>query len=198
MIWRNTTDAYGLIQILLHWTMVGMIGVLLPLGLWMTGLDYYDPWYRKAPDLHRALGVVLGLLLIVRLGARIAQTRPRALARSPLERRLANAVHGLLYLLPALLVISGYLISTADGRAVDVFGWFEIPATLHGIEGQADIAGEIHFALAMLLLALVAAHAGAALRHHLVHRDDTLRRMLRPGRTDPARTIDHPHLEDKP
>ena len=63
MRWRNTANGYGLIQIAIHWTMAAMIAVLLPLGLWMTGLDYYDPWYRKGPDLHRAIGVLLGLLV---------------------------------------------------------------------------------------------------------------------------------------
>lgn len=181
MIWRNTTGGYGLFHIVLHWTMTAMIAVLLPLGLWMTGLDYYDPWYRRAPDLHRAIGVLLAIVLIVRLASRVAQVRPPLLTRRDWERRTATAMHWLLYAVPVLLVISGYLISTADGRALDIFGWFEIPATLHGIDGQEDIAGEIHFALAMLLLVLIAMHAAAALRHHFVDRDDTLRRMWRPN-----------------
>jgi len=182
MIWRNTADTYGLTQIVLHWVMAAMIAVLLPLGLWMTDLDYYHPWYTRAPDLHRALGVCLAALLILRIASRVTQVQPLPLAASAWERRAAGVVHGLLYVLPALLVISGYLMSTADGRPVDVFGWFEVPATLDGIDGQADIAGDIHFVLAMVLLALVAVHVLAALRHHLALRDDTLRRMCRPGR----------------
>ncbi len=83
------------------------------------------------------------------------------------------------------LVASGYLISTADGRPVEVFGWFEVPATLHGIEGQEDAAGDIHFLLAMVLLGVVVLHALAALRHHLVLKDATLRRMLAP-QPDPS------------
>ena len=182
MIWRNTTDTYGLIQIALHWVMAAMIAVLLPLGLWMTGLDYYDPWYTRAPDLHRALGVLLGLLLAIRLAWGWANVKPVPLASKRWEVTATHASHVLLYLLTLLVVISGYLISTADGRAVDVFGWFEVPATLYGIDGQADIAGDVHFVLAMMLLALVTVHVLAALRHHLALRDDTLRRMCRPGR----------------
>jgi len=180
MRWRNTANGYGLIQIAMHWTMAAMIAVLLPLGLWMTGLDYYDPWYRKGPDLHRAIGVLLGLLLALRLISRLTQIKPRALTRPGWESRVAGAAHFLLYALPLAMVISGYLISTADGRPVEVFGWFELPATLYGIEGQEDIAGDIHFVLAMLLLGVVALHVLAALRHHLVLKDPTLRRMLAP------------------
>lgn len=185
-MWRNTIEGYGLIQILLHWATALLIAVLLPLGLWMTGLGYYDPWYTKAPDLHRALGVLFGLLLAVRWVAGLLQVKPRALAHTRWERYSASLGHALLYLLPALLVVSGYLISTADGRPVDVFGWFAIPATLHGLEGQEDVAGELHFWLSMVLLALIAAHVGAALRHHFVLKDATLRRMLNPSYTTEA------------
>lgn len=185
IIWRNTDKGYGLVQIGLHWVTALLVAILLPLGLWMTGLDYYDPWYRKGPDLHRSIGVMLGLVMLARIAWRLSGTQPEPLASSALERQLAKTAHGLLYLLPLLLVASGYLISTADGRPVDVFGWFELPATLQDIEGQEDIAGEIHFALAMVLLTLIVLHLLAALRHHYIFKDDTLRRMLKTS-TDPS------------
>jgi cytochrome b561 len=180
VIWRNTEKGYGLVHIVLHWTVAAMIALMLPLGLWMTGLDYYDPWYKKGPDLHRSIGVLLGLILLVRIAWRLGSLRPAPVLPPGRELKLARAAHLLLYLLPLLLIVSGYLISTADGRAVDVFGWFEVPATLQGIEGQEDIAGEAHFILAMTLLTLIALHAGAALRHHFILKDDTLRRMYKP------------------
>jgi len=181
MIWRNTKDSYGLVTIGLHWIIAIAIAVLLPLGLWMTGLDYYDPWYRKGPDLHRAIGILVGTMVLIRLSWRVGNTSPAPLQAPGWESNAAQAVHRLLYLLPLLLVLSGYLISTADGRSVDVFGWFEIPATVQGIAGQEDIAGEVHFILAMILLAVVVLHAGAALRHHFILKDATLRRILVPG-----------------
>jgi len=178
MIWTNTRNRYGLVQITLHWLSAALIAFLIPLGLWMTGLDYYDAWYKKGPDLHRAIGILLGILILVRLLARLLQTHPAPLNASPGAALVVRLVHRLLYLLPLLLVTSGYLLSTADGRAVEVFGWFSVPASLHGLEGQEDIAGDIHFALAMLLLAVVALHVLAAMRHHIVLKDATLRRML--------------------
>ena len=179
MIWRNSKSGYGLVQIGLHWTTAILVAILLPLGLWMTGLDYYDPWYRKGPDLHRSIGVLLGLVMLARIAWRLFNPQPQPLSSPAWEKRLAQVAHRLLYLLPLLLVISGYLISTADGRPVDVFGWFELPATLQGIEGQADIAGDVHFVLAMSLLTLIVLHLLAALRHHYLIKDDTLCRMLR-------------------
>jgi len=178
MIWRNTHHRYGTVQLTLHWLTALMVAILIPLGLWMTGLDYYDPWYRKAPDLHRSIGVLLTGLLVLRLYWRISQLQPDPAGGAAWQRTAAIATHRLLYLVPFLSAISGYLISTADGRSVDVFGWFEIPATLTGIERQEDIAGDIHFALAMLLLGLVVTHVTAALHHHFVMRDGLLWRMF--------------------
>ncbi|WP_078120835.1 cytochrome b [Thiosocius teredinicola] len=180
MSWNNSEFGYGWVHIALHWLMAVMIMGLLPLGLWMTSLDYYDPWYKKGPDLHRAIGVLLAILLLIRLAWRSLQPSPRALTTSRRERIAARTAHALLYLIPLLLVISGYLISTADGRAVDVFGWFAIPATLQGVEGQEDIAGDIHFVLAMVLIAIVVVHVAAALYHHFKRGDRTLIRMLKP------------------
>jgi cytochrome b561 len=78
------------------------------------------------------------------------------------------------------LFISGYLISTADGRAIEVFGWFELPATLT-LVNQEDVAGVIHWGLAWTLMATVALHAVAAIKHHWLDKDKTLVRMLKPG-----------------
>ncbi|MNR57354.1 hypothetical protein D3C85_1781150 [compost metagenome] len=76
------------------------------------------------------------------------------------------------------MLISGYLISTAEGVAIDVFGWFSVPATLSGLPEQADVAGVIHFYLAWSLVVLAVLHALAALKHHFLDRDPTLTRML--------------------
>jgi cytochrome b561 len=89
--------------------------------------------------------------------------------------------HGLLYLLLFALMVSGYLISTADGRGLEVFDWFAIPATLSGLKGQEDLAGEVHLYLAWSLILLAALHALAALKHHFIDRDITLKRMLGMG-----------------
>ena len=76
------------------------------------------------------------------------------------------------------MTIAGYLISTADGKAIDVFDGFVVPATLTGIPEQADLMVDIHFWLAMLLLAVSSLHSLAALKHHFIDRDATLVRMF--------------------
>jgi len=162
---------------LLHWFMaVGILG-LFGLGLYMVELDYYHQWYQAAPNLHRSIGVVIALLLLVRLVWRLVNPMPTGLGKR-WEVIIAHWVHRLFYGLIIGIIVSGYLITTADGQSVSVFGLFELPALLDGFENQEDIAGEVHEWLTNTLMVLVALHALAALKHHFVDQDATLRRMI--------------------
>ena len=76
-------------------------------------------------------------------------------------------------------MISGYLISTADGRPISFFGWFEVPALITGINNQEDIAGDVHFYMAWTLVILASLHGLAAIKHHLIDKDSTLTRMIK-------------------
>jgi cytochrome b561 len=174
---RNTPRSYGLVAILLHWLVALTIIGLFVLGLWMVELDYYDAWYRRAPALHKAVGILLFLLVLLRIGWHWLGPKPEPLGKNP-GVAIARRVHHILLILPLFVMFSGYLISTADGSSVDVFSLFSVPAIIQGIEGQEDIAGEVHLVLAILLIGIAALHMLAALKHHFVDRDETLRRML--------------------
>ncbi len=175
----NTQTTYGLVAVVLHWLVAVVVVGLFALGLWMVELTYYDTWYRTAPAIHKAIGVSLFLVVAVRLAWRARGPRPVPLAtHTPLERHAAGVAHLLLYALLLTVMLSGYLISTADGRPIDVFGLFQVPALISGLPGQADIAGKVHLALAIALVSLAAIHALAALKHHFIDRDTTLLRML--------------------
>ncbi len=176
-MWRNTPEAYGRVSILLHWLIAGIVPGLFGLGLWMVELDYYDAWYHRAPELHKGIGVLLLGGMLLRLAWRCGNPQPR-LPGTPLQQGLARAMHRVLYGVLFAVIVSGYLVSTADGRPVDVFGLVNLPATLSGIDRQEDIAGVFHQVLAMIMIALTALHALAALKHHLIDHDRTLLRML--------------------
>ena len=177
----NTQNKYGWIAMLLHWSMAMLIIGLFALGTYMVDLNYYHPWYKLAPDLHRSFGVIVAGLMIFQLVWRLTNMRPRELGEV-WEHRIATWLHRLFYVLIAGIVVSGYLITTADGQPVVVFKLFHIPAVFTGIENQEDVAGEIHQWLTMTLIVLVSLHALAALKHHFINRDSTLRRML--GKSD--------------
>ena len=177
--WKNSQVRWGLVAISLHWLMAPIVIGMFVLGLYMTSLTYYDPWYRTAPALHKSIGFVLFGLLLLRLLWRWFNPTPASLpSHTALEQFAAKAMHVLLYLLLIFVMISGYLISTADGRPVEVFGLLQIPALISSIERQEDIAGVIHLSLAITTMVMAGLHALAALKHHIVDRDRTLLRMV--------------------
>ena len=179
MALRNSTNRWGLLTIGIHWVSALTVVGMFTLGLWMVELTYYDEWYRKGPSLHKSIGISLFLLTVGRVIWRLTGITPDALSTHKIwERKVAGIVHFSLYLLLLMVMISGYLISTADGRGIELFGLFEIPATLHGIAQQEDIAGIIHLILASTLIGVAILHAGAALKHHFIDHDRTLKRML--------------------
>ena len=176
---RNTPDRFGLVSILLHWliaiTMLGLFG----LGWYMVDLTYYDALYQTLPHWHKSIGILVGIAFLLRLAWRWISPPPAPVAGlTPFQRRAARWMHHALFALIALIVVSGYLISTADGSSIAVFNLFEVPASISGIDGQEDTAGWIHEYLAYLMIGLTLVHAGAALQHHFMKKDDTLRRML--------------------
>lgn len=178
-VWRNTETHYGLVAIGIHWLMALVIPGLFALGLWMVDLTYYDAWYKRAPEIHRGIGVLLFLTLVFRAFWRGLNPKPRPEhSLSAFERMAASGAHTALYLLLFAVMLSGYLISTADGRSIDVFGLFQVPATIAGLPNQADMSGQVHLILAIALVSLAGVHALAALKHHFIDRDRTLVRMF--------------------
>lgn len=175
---KNSTEAYGLIAIILHWLMALLVIALFALGLWMVQLDYYDAWYHKAPFWHKSFGLFVFLLIVFRLFWRFVNTAPHSL--NPSDRifnLLAKIMHGLLYGLLLLIPFTGYAIATAEGEGVSFFEWFVVPA-ICAFQNEDDFWSKSHEVLAWILIGLVCAHALAAFWHHFIKKDTTLLRML--------------------
>lgn len=179
MQWRNSPSRYGLVSVLIHWLVAVVVFGLFGLGYWMVGLDYYSSWYKTAPDIHKGIGILLFAVMLARLLWRWLSPPPGSLPNHGRLTRLGSKLgHGFLYLGLFVLMFSGYLISTADGRGIEVFGLFTVPATITSIPDQEDIAGLVHEYLAWTLVIFAGIHALAALKHHFIDRDRTLVRMF--------------------
>ncbi|WP_395300010.1 cytochrome b [Enterobacter sp. ECC-175] len=176
---RNSSSRYGIISLCLHWIFAIAVYAMFGLGLWMVTLSYYDGWYHQAPELHKSIGILLMMGLAIRIVWRhISPPPPPLKSYSTLTRLSAAGAHIALYALLFALLISGYLISTADGKPISVFGLFDVPATLANAGAQADTAGVVHLWLAWSVVILSVLHGLAALKHHFIDKDDTLKRML--------------------
>lgn len=173
---RDTSEGYGFVSRMFHWLMALVIFAMFGLGLWMVDLDYYSPYYHSAPSLHKSVGILLLVALALRFGWRLSNVRPDDDDLAPFERTAARIVHWGFYPLLLALMVSGYLISTADGRPIEVFGLFSLPSPGEN-KGLEDTAGAVHTWLAYLVILLAAIHAGAAVKHHVIDRGRSLSRM---------------------
>lgn len=174
---RDSNSGYGLVSRWLHWLMAIAIFFVFGLGVWMMGLEYYSPYYNSAPNLHRSVGILIGLALIFRFVWRIVNPKPDDSELSPLEQKAAAVVHWGFYPLIALIIVFGYLITSSDGRAIDVFGLFSVPSLVTE-KGLSDQAGYLHKVLAYFLVGLALVHAAASLKHHFWDRSSVLKRMI--------------------
>ncbi len=176
---RNTAAVYTLPAVVLHWLSAVLIIVGFVMGLAMTDMPGLSPAKLRYFSWHKWIGMTVLLLMVARVGWRIGHPPP-ALPTSigRWQRRAAHAVHLALYGLLLAVPLSGLLYSQAAGVPVVYLGLVEIPA-LVAPDAQAKVAlRSVHWVLNYLLLALVAVHVLAALKHQFIERDKVLARML--------------------
>ena len=175
----NTIDRFGLVAIVLHWVIALTVFGLFGVGWYMIDLSYYDKLGYTLPAIHKSIGILLIFVFGFWVIWKMINLAPKSVEGSSRFEIIASKLAHLgLAGLIALILLTGYLIPTAKGMGISVFGWFEVPATITSIPQQEDITGLIHKYLAYSIIGLALLHAGAALKHHFINKDETLRRML--------------------
>lgn len=184
MSFTNTPERYGVISAALHWLSAIIVYGMFALGLWMVTLSYYDGWYHQAPELHKSIGILLMMGLVIRVLWRVISPPPGPLpSYSPMTRLAAKAGHLALYLLLFAIGISGYLISTADGKPISVLAGLTSPRPSPTLAHRLTLRCPA-FWLAWSVVVLSVMHGFMALKHHFIDKDDTLKRMLGKSSSD--------------
>jgi cytochrome b561 len=173
---KNTADAYGSIAKFFHWLVF-----LLVLGLVIVGFSadsFSDVIKRPLINIHKIIGLTVLLLTCLRLLWALINPKPALPTDIPRWQYFAAyLVHGLLYAVLFVMALSGWIMSTAAGHPPNFFGY---PLPFPGIVESKTIssfAWNIHSTAAWILIALVALHVLAALKHHFINKDNVLRRM---------------------
>lgn len=76
---RNSSSQFGVVSIMAHWLVAIAVFGLFGLGYYMVGLSYYDEWYRLGPDVHRSIGILLFIAVVLRVVWRLMNPMPRPL-----------------------------------------------------------------------------------------------------------------------
>lgn len=194
----NNNTKYTNVAIALHWLIGIAILFMFILGWFMTelpkesakttsfdifnlGLMTWEVAKEESPrafyfNLHKSIGLTILMLIVLRIYWRFTHRPPAFLNSMKLwEKRLAKATHHSLYLLMFLIPLSGIIMSAGSKYGIKWFGIKVIP----GFDDKAirELFFEFHEIFGLLLLLLLILHILGAIKHSIIDKDGTLRRM---------------------
>lgn len=159
------SSGYTASQLGLHWLIVLLVLFQLIFG---EDMGAYDDALGSGGDaapfltgyyLHLSVGIAILVLVALRLVLRLTQGVPAPVPGPALQVKAGEALHYIFYLLLFLVPITGLLAQFVD---IETFG-------------------DIHALNKPVFIVFIIIHAGAALYHHFILKDSTLRRMMVPG-----------------
>jgi len=185
MYWRNTSERYGSAAIGLHWL------ILLILTAVYASIEMRT-FFPKGSDLrelmklwHFMLGLSILALVTIRVVIHMIGPSPDIQPIPPeWQSLMARSMHILLYLFMIGMPLAGWLLLSAGGEPIPIFG-LQLPALISQNKNLAALIKEVHEVGGTVGYFIIGVHAAAALFHHYIVRDNTLTRML-PGRRRPS------------
>ena len=160
-----------------HWVSALIVLALLPLGYFMTALEF-SPFKLDLYAWHKSFGTLLLILVALRILWRFHKgTPPHLETHARWEVMLAKIVHILLYVGLIGMPVSGWLM-TSFGQFPHAFFGLNIPPITPKNEDLYHLMGDVHEMCSYALIGAIVLHAAGAFKHHLIDKDITLLRML--------------------
>ncbi len=171
---------FGTGRKLFHWTILAFLLFQIPLGLYMTDLPLGADKLEKY-SLHKSVGMLIFVIAIARLAWAQISKRPPLPSTTPFyEKALVKVLQAILYLVVCLMPLSGWIMSSAAGFPVSIFGLFSLPGLIEPNKELVEGFIQMHEVQGWILFGAFGLHFAGALRHHFLLKDDTLKNML-PG-----------------
>jgi cytochrome b561 len=171
------TSSYGRTAVLLHWVIALLIAISFTVGMTMVDMPL-SPTKAKVFAYHKWIGITVLALALVRVAWRVTHAGPPELPLPAWQRLAAHATHVLLYALMLGIPLVGWMYTSAAGFPVVYLKLVQLPDLVSKDKELAALLKTVHMVLAWSILVIVALHVAAALKHHFIDRDTTLRRML--------------------
>ncbi|MBB3994708.1 cytochrome b561/polyisoprenoid-binding protein YceI [Sulfitobacter undariae] len=180
----NTNTTYGSVTRCFHWLTALLILTLIPVGIMAADMpfDTSEQLTRKAWlfSLHKTLGIGVFLVALLRILWAMTQTKPAPLhPKRKLETLAAETVHWLLYSSLVLVPLSGWVHHAATTGFAPI--WWPLGQDLPMVpksETVAAFAGGVHWVFGKVMIISLILHIAGALKHQVVDKDATLRRMI--------------------
>lgn len=160
-------DRYSRFAVLLHWAIAALVAVQIGLGWTMQAIAKHPPGPRaEAYNLHKSFGLLILAMVIVRTLWRLSHAPPALPPMPRWQAVAARANHALLYAALAAMPVAGYLGSAFSGYPVRFFG-IVLPAWAARDDRLKDAMSTVHLAVSWILVAAVALHVAAVIKHAL-------------------------------
>lgn len=175
----TSTARYSRVAIALHW----IIALVIMLNFVLAWMAEDLPKAERAAMManHKAIGLTVLVLTLVRIAWKLTHKAPPLIETlKAWEAALAKVVHVVMYVLMLAIPIAGWGMTSIYGKGapIDMFGLFGFPAMpVSQDKPTQEMFHELHEITATLMILLFVIHVGAALKHHLVDKDGTMRRM---------------------
>lgn len=185
------SSRYTTVAIILHWVIAIMLVSMVFYGWWMEELrdlalagEMSFGEVQSAYNWHKTAGITILILSLARLGWRLTHPVPPLPAGTPgWQAFLARFTHVAFYAVMIGAPIGGWVTASSTQFPTHLFNIdaltlprLPVPQT----DQFYELAGSVHGAGGWVILTLLALHAGAALKHHVLDRDGVLQRMV-PG-----------------
>ena len=178
------SEHYTRIAVTLHWLIAAAVLAQIALGWWMIEIPKSPPGVRAGWfNIHKSIGITIGLLVLVRIGWRLTHTPPPLPSTLPAWQRIAaKTSHVMLYLCMIVMPLSGYLGSSFTKFPIIYWG-MRLPHWGWDAPALKTLCSQVHVVTVIIFMTLIAIHTAAALKHLLVNRDGVFQRMW-PGRSN--------------
>ncbi|SET67566.1 cytochrome b [Thalassotalea agarivorans] len=179
----DTKEKLSSKTIVLHWIVGVMMIILLAVGVYMTETENHALY-----PIHKSFGVLILIFVVPRVFWRMKNGWPEPVSQySMIEITLSKLIHWVLIIGTVLMPVSGMMMSGYGGHGIAIFGLELVPMNFDPtnpkevipINGAlAGLGHQMHGLIGNILIGAIVLHFAGALKHHLIDKDGTMRRML--------------------
>ena len=182
LIGSSQKSRYSTVAIVFHWLLGISIFAMFAIGIYMSDLPF-SPTRLKLYNYHKWAGITFLALSVLRLVWRLTN-KPPALPKTIVQAmpnwqtKIYHSTHYAMYALFFAVPLIGWAFSSAAGFPIVLFGVLPLPDFVAVDKEFAKLIKELHAISAFTLMGLVLLHIAAALKHHVIDKDDLISRML--------------------
>lgn len=168
---------YTRTAIVLHWLIALLLVGQFAFGWLLDEIPRNTPARGWWINQHKSVGLVIGLLILLRIFWRLRHAPPPALPMPTWQRRAASASHLAMYACMVLMPLSGYLASNFSKHGIKLFNVVRLAPWGRDDKLLYAVFNQTHKVTAVVLAVLIGVHLLAVAKHVLVNRDRLLTRM---------------------